>query len=175
MLFHVPNPDNKPEGVGTNDVTVSNNIVYDWGYGFEISRYFVPGGSGHTGWKNVKFLNNQFQSTKSGVMNIQKITKNSQTTWQGNQYNGGDQSKWFNVADVTTSFSTWKANIEPTATIVQKNYEKRTLGYYNQSIGGTNSTDEFILRARKQSKDNWDPRITAEAANAYIKAGFFNK
>jgi hypothetical protein len=50
----------------------------------------------------------------------------------------------------------------------------RTVGsYYDTVVGSPGHTaDDFLAAARKQSKDNWDPALTADAVNNYIRAGF---
>ena len=50
----------------------------------------------------------------------------------------------------------------------------RTVGtYYNSIVGSSGHTSsDFIAAARGQSKDNWNPALTAAAANDYIRAGF---
>ena len=50
----------------------------------------------------------------------------------------------------------------------------RTVGtYYDSIVGSSGHTSfDFIAAARKQSKDNWNPALTAAAVNDYIRAGF---
>ena len=48
----------------------------------------------------------------------------------------------------------------------------RTLGSYYASIGGANDEVALINAVRRQSKDNWDDRLTAKAVINYIRAGF---
>ena len=50
----------------------------------------------------------------------------------------------------------------------------RTVGtYYDSLVGSSGHTSfDFIAAARRQSKDNWDPRLMAAAVNDYIRAGF---
>ena len=50
----------------------------------------------------------------------------------------------------------------------------RTVGTYYDSIVGSSGhkSSDFIAAARGQSKDNWNPALTAAAVNDYIRAGF---
>ena len=50
----------------------------------------------------------------------------------------------------------------------------RTVGTYYDSIVGSSghTSSDFIAAARGQSKDNWNPALTAAAVNDYIRAGF---
>src|SRR5262249_12999427 len=50
----------------------------------------------------------------------------------------------------------------------------RTVGtYYDTLVGSPGHTSQdFIKAARQQSKDNWNPALTANAVNNYIRAGF---
>lgn len=48
----------------------------------------------------------------------------------------------------------------------------RELGDYYLSVGGTNSAPAFITALLGQSKDNWNPDLTATKAVNYIRAGF---
>lgn len=43
---------------------------------------------------------------------------------------------------------------------------------YSTSIGGAGTLLDFLAQARLNSKQSWDPRYTAAAANNYIRAGF---
>jgi hypothetical protein len=48
----------------------------------------------------------------------------------------------------------------------------RTVEIYSESLGGRPTLSDFLAEARKQSKDNWRPQYTANAANGYIRSGF---
>jgi hypothetical protein len=40
------------------------------------------------------------------------------------------------------------------------------------SLGEPATLEAFLAGARAQSKSNWQPRYTAAAVNAYLRAGF---
>ena len=50
----------------------------------------------------------------------------------------------------------------------------RSVGRYRDFIEGTtgSSLEDFLNEARQQSKFYWNPAYSAEAVNAYIRAGF---
>lgn len=48
----------------------------------------------------------------------------------------------------------------------------RTLGDYNESLGGANSFDAFMETVKNRSLQQWDERYTAKEINKYIRAGF---
>lgn len=49
---------------------------------------------------------------------------------------------------------------------------ERTLGSYNQSLGGANSFEAFMDVVLNRAPATWDERYTASAINKYIRAGF---
>ena len=50
-------------------------------------------------------------------------------------------------------------------------FPERSVGSYDAMIGGPGRR-RTSTRARRQSKDNWDPALMAKAVNDYIRAGF---
>ena len=48
----------------------------------------------------------------------------------------------------------------------------RSVETYMASLGETATIDAFVAKGRAQDRYNWDTRFTAEATNAWIKAGF---
>jgi chitodextrinase len=51
--------------------------------------------------------------------------------------------------------------------------DKRTIETYDSVVlGGPGTFDHFIGLARQQSKNNWNPALTATAVNNYIRAGY---
>jgi hypothetical protein len=52
-------------------------------------------------------------------------------------------------------------------------YPSRTIETYDSDVlGGPGTLDHFMSLARAQSKDNWNPSLTANAVNNYVRAGF---
>lgn len=48
----------------------------------------------------------------------------------------------------------------------------RTLGSYNETLGGANSFDDFMNVVLNRPVGTWDSKYTASAINKYIRAGF---
>ncbi len=48
----------------------------------------------------------------------------------------------------------------------------RDIATYMDSLGIGGGYDEFMRRAKQQSRDTFDPRFTAEAVNEYVRDGF---
>jgi hypothetical protein len=49
---------------------------------------------------------------------------------------------------------------------------ERTIETYDLTLGGPGTLDHFMSLARQQSRDHWNPALTAQAVNTYIRAGF---
>lgn len=52
---------------------------------------------------------------------------------------------------------------------------ERSVASYNGTLGGEATFEAFANEVRKQSKTNWRKEYTAQAVNAYIRAGFERK
>ena len=49
---------------------------------------------------------------------------------------------------------------------------ERSLASYNATLGRPADANDFLMRARSLSRDEWRPEYTAPAVNDYIRAGF---
>ena len=56
--MNVVNPE---QGVGINDLTLQNNIVYGWTQGISVNGSLQDGITGRNALNNVQVLNNDFQ------------------------------------------------------------------------------------------------------------------
>jgi hypothetical protein len=88
------------------------------------------------------------------------VRNNIICSWDSPIVNQGTQN--ITTPNVTSSNCSWLTYPDP----------NRTVGSYNHMLGGLNSSTAFLARARTQSKDNWNPVLTANAVNNYIRAGF---
>jgi hypothetical protein len=76
-----------------------------------------------------------------------------------------------NVADFGVSGS--NINVPNKLNVAATNsYPNATIESYDKSIGGPGTAAHFLAQARLQSKDSWDIRYTANAANNYIRNAF---
>ncbi|MDB5297606.1 MAG: conserved repeat domain protein [Phycisphaerales bacterium] len=168
----------KDNGVGINDLTVQNNIVYGWSRGLILASGFSPGGTTRFALNNLKVLNNEFESI-SGNPVVQHGTSYSaaEELWSGNKYNlksGATGTNTFLVKGANVSLSAWQLLAEPTASSAAVAYPDptRSPATYNASIGGSGSIDAYLAQARRQSSKNWRTQYATAAAVAYIQAGF---
>ena len=66
------------------------------------------------------------------------------------------------------------SNVTSSNQINQTGYldPSRSVESYNASLGHSADLNAFLAEARLQSKDNWNPQLTADAVNNYIREGF---
>lgn len=169
-------PSNLPDAVGLNDLTVRGNIVYDWYQALSSDTAYVPGGAGFKALTGLTITGNDFQQTVSPRLLVHGNPYDGQTElWEDNQYwDDSPSSGWFSLGGVEKSFDEWQGGIEPDANRTQRRYRdpNRTVGTYNRSLGGGATLESFIADARKQSRQNWRPQLTAAAVNDYMRQGF---
>jgi hypothetical protein len=144
------NNDNGGTAVGINDLTVSNNVVYNWSQGFWVVGGQAPG-SGPKALNNLTVSNNQLQK----IATAQAIIKGSPYgSYSNNLYSTMVYNKYFTNSGGTKMAVSYA---DPT----------RTPG---KMAGGSN--DGFVAQARGLGKSNWKTNLTASAVVNWIKAGF---
>jgi hypothetical protein len=168
---------NPTQEVGLNSVTVSNNIVYDWGFGLYISSLYVPGSTGANGFTAVTIKNNVFNNNVAGRIILHgPAFSSSNETWSGNSYasTGSSAIHWFQLQGVDTAFSTWQSAHEPTAISGVPAYvdPTRSVSSYMASKGLTTTLAAYISGLRAQSATNWNSVYFASSIGGYIQAGF---
>jgi hypothetical protein len=169
-------PSNLSEAVGLNDLTVTDNIVYDWYQGLSTDTAYVPGASGFKALNGLVIRDNDFQQTISSRLLLHGNPYDStQEDFDDNHYwDDSPSSGWFSVGTATKSFDDWQNSLEPNANRTQRKYRDpdRDVETYNRSLGGAATTDAFLAAARQQSRQNWRPQLTADAVNDYVRDGF---
>jgi chitodextrinase len=168
---------NVSDSVGINDLTIRDNIVYDWYSGLSISTSFHAGGTGNLSINNLRVESNDFQ--KAAVARLVKhgpSVNKSEIIFANNRYANAafSSSSWFDVGSTTTSLSTWTSNVEGTAKNTTVAYADpiRSIGRYNASLGGTASLSAFMAEADDQQSDSYDAAYSAAAVINYIRQGF---
>ena len=164
--------------LGFNNMIVANNLIYKWNNGFYFPPGLLPGGITQNSINGLVVKDNSFQQIPGHLVDHPNPYNSIYEPWSGNDYNGtGDPASWFSMGSsyTTTSWSIWHATVDPTGTATKATYADpdRTMATYNASLGGTASVNAFLAQARLQSKTNWRPDYTTDAAISYIKAGFF--
>ena len=169
-------PDNLSDAVGLNDLTVRNNIVYNWYQGLSTDSAYVPGGAGFKALNGLTVEDNDFQQTISPRLVAHgNPYDDDHETWDDNHYwDESPSSGWFSVGTATRSFDQWQDSLEPDANRTQRKYvdPTRTVATYNRSLGGDASDAAFLQAARQMSRANWDTAYTADGVNDYIRDGF---
>ncbi|MDB5294324.1 MAG: hypothetical protein JWO31_307, partial [Phycisphaerales bacterium] len=142
--------DNASTAVGINDLTLSNNVVYNWSSALWVVAGQAPG-SGQRALNNLKVTNNQFQNIATAGAIVPGATAG---TYSGNLYT----TQVYNKAAKNTGATNVKVSYaDPT----------RTPG---KAVGGTNAT--FVSLARQQGKANWKTNLLAASIVSYVKGGF---
>jgi hypothetical protein len=78
--------------------------------------------------------------------------------------NGNGTVKTNNVVDATGANNLGAPEPFP--------FPARSISSYAGTLGLTNTLTGFLNAARNQSRDSWNPSLTANAVNTYIRAGF---
>ncbi|HWE04799.1 MAG TPA: carboxypeptidase-like regulatory domain-containing protein [Tepidisphaeraceae bacterium] len=168
---------NPQQEVGLNSVVISDNVVYNWGYGLLMSPLFVPGSAGADGLSDVVIRDNDFQDNAAGrIISHGSLYDPRYETWSGNVYSSttSSASNWFQLQGANTSFSAWQAAVEPTAVnaVVPFVDPARSVMTYMAGQGLTPTLAAFISGARDESAALWDPLYLASTIAAYIQDGF---
>jgi len=164
-------------GASCQYAVIRDNFAYDWkdaGSTNAISALVYL--NQVTG--PVLFLNNTFdQPVENWILSAETAgpTALNECTFTGNRYNAARSSCFYNVGAANDTIAEWIANIDTTGTSGAPAYPdiSRTVGKYYVSIGGTDSTEAFVVAAATRDLGEWDERYTAAAANAWIRAGFY--
>ncbi len=161
-------------GTGNFNIRFAGNIVYDWRgpwtfYGDPVKL------------NNMVVSNNIIQEPTAGTTLLVQHTSGTvpgQFAFDSNQYLREGASTWFRVANNWCGLAAYRPFVGDTTSLsrrVQFVDPNRSVATYNASIGGLPTFDDFIAQARRQSRWNWRPEYTAQAVNAYIRAGFASR
>jgi hypothetical protein len=162
-----------PVGIGLTNVTIRNNIVYDWNGSVQFNNP-SPGT-----YSNNIFENNKIQQTVavSSVPVARLYAANpAQILFRNNRYQSPlTASSWFVIGSTSMNFASWVAATQETgATTGATSYPapNRTTSTYAASQGLPATFDAFRAEVRKMSRFNWRPEWTAAEINKYVRSGF---
>jgi hypothetical protein len=175
IIAHKPDKRNGQEGLalfpegrgqGKPAPTVGrydHNIVYDWAGPafFVVSTPAALTASG-----------NFFEQKDNPVIFLNELT--GKIVFQNNHYTS-QLAKPFRIGDKFMDLSGWIARTgeKPNTAPIQFVDPNRDIASYAKSIGLQDASLEgFLAAARQQQRGHWDPRLTADAVNNYIRAGF---
>lgn len=176
--------------LGSNSLTLAENIVYDWqgapvanqprrGLAFRLDSP-LPGAA--------VLRDNWFIQPDGGAMvATAPANGNPGGNWRGNRYftiNPSSQG-WFFTQSPQSIIdpATWAQRTNQAALSSNDRDQmlanapsfpdpSRNIASYAASIGLEPSLEAFLAEARKQSRNNWRPELTAAAVNRYIREGF---
>jgi hypothetical protein len=169
---------NGDAAVGLNDVTVKDNIVYNWTRGLWINPAMINGGTGKNGVNGINISNNDFQQIQSSNIVYTGIGMNPlYETVSGNRYNsqnlGGAP---FYMAGQAYSLPGWSDSVESDAQDVQADYTDptRNIDTLDAQLGGNGTKADWLQQSRANSRDNWKFSFTGPWATTYMRGGFFD-
>ncbi len=167
---------NPADAAGLNDVTFSDNVIYNWGYGIESAAGLVPASTGPKSLNNVSFINNQIQQVTSGDIVIQGGVLNTGTEhWSGNLYNTISTTPTpFSINHVSYSSSYWLARIDPKGKLERAKFPNAgaTMASYDHALGLGASDTAIIAAAATQSQQSWNASFATSGILSYFHSAF---
>jgi hypothetical protein len=160
-------------GVGIHDLVLENNVISDWG-----GNVVVEGDADELSGITLRGNEIQDRTHPHALVEHRASGTVAALTCSGNRFYSprpADDGSWFVIARNGVSVAKWQQlSGDATSVFLPPAYPdpERGVASYSESLGGAGTTDDFIANARRQSKASWQPAFTAEAANAYIRAGF---
>ncbi|HEX8910943.1 MAG TPA: hypothetical protein VF796_01190 [Humisphaera sp.] len=158
---------------GLRDLRVEGNIVRRWAKGVTMQGGMSPGGGGTNGYSNLVVRRNEFSNLEVGpAIDHPAAYDGAYERWTGNRFDDeadGGSAK-VRVAGRSLSVSAWADDYAAGDRDGTPAYADatRSLKTYARSAGGSAAGD-FFTWARAG-----DPRGSAAAAIAYVRAGFEN-
>lgn len=164
--------DNSYLNVAKN-ISITNNIVTNWEAGTESGglKFSLTDDV----FENITISSNDLQMSPTTYRLIQNLNPEiSEITASNNRYYSTKTSRLF---DPGPYFTDWVSAIGETgATFSQVSYSdaSRTVKTYNQTIGGTTSTEEYMTNAIASylTRAAWSDNYQAPTVNNYIRGGF---
>jgi hypothetical protein len=154
----------EPPGPSRGEFT--HNIVYDWaGSAFTTDSPST----------DLRLRDNYFQQNGQPLIHLKEWRE--RYVIRDNRYQLGD-SVPFMIGLQQMDLAAWFAKTGDTSQAAELQFvdPSRDIASYAKSIGLADASLEgFLAAAREQRRGHWDPRLTAAAANDYIRAGFAAK
>ncbi len=151
---------NSYQSVGINNLTIRNNVVYNYNRAVQVDSGFTPGGSSLTSINNVNIYSNEFKNIGTPVISHDDRIS-SQEHWGSNYFDSVGAPRVGGVLQAA----------EPRTTLSFASPD-RTIESYSAAIGASASVSSFLYWARLQAHQNWNPNLDASAAVAYFQKGF---
>jgi hypothetical protein len=156
-------------GVGIHNLTVQNNIIYDWrgNLRFDSAANYLA----------VRIKGNFIQAPNDPTL-LATFTGgiSSEITFEDNVWaSSNPEASWFSVANKNQSFSQFTAasgETGGTSKVVTYASPELKISDYNKSIGGAADFYAFLAEARKQARGHYLYEYTTAAPMAFIRDGF---
>lgn len=166
-------------GIGVQNFEIDGNTIYNWRGQVQVVEPTQSYGSRPIPeMKNIAFTNNLFQEPghTSDLRLLETFDPSSSVnSFDGNSYFSNlAAQQWFRIESTSRTYTQWLTETgEPGASARKLDFidPTRTVTTYAAALG-YESYDEFMEAAKQQSRQNWNPQLTADAINDYIRAGF---
>ena len=159
----------------SRNLTIDSNVIYDFqnlDYGVHLESQWG------TDSENVVFSNNKIQiPLNAGYTINSEFDPTGKWTFSNNKYysDSADGAR-FMLSGASKTDAQWAdATGDTSFPLEQVTFPDptRSVETYLTSIGESTATiDRFIELARAQDRFNWNPQITAEPVNSFIRVGF---
>ncbi len=155
----------------TRDVAIHNNVIYGLNTPSKVLE--LTDGSVKT---HITLARNTFdnRNAKGKLLTLTGSLQNY--AFADNRYYATlDAASWFDLGGKKTGFSEWPtASGETGARSGQVAFPDPNRDAFKcmASLQRDTSRSAFIQAMRNQSRDHWDPALTAARVNAWIRAGF---
>lgn len=157
-------------GVGLRHVLAVDNVIHDWRGPLRIGGTREQLGP-------LSLERNRITSSYASpaLVLVADAGALANVRWSENSYAGaaaGDA--WFTLGEARLEAQAWSVASGDVVGVPPAAPEggRPTLESYMASLGEPATLEAFLAGARAQSKSNWQPRYTAAAVNAYLRAGF---
>lgn len=156
-------------GIGLNDLTIENNVIYDWRGNISIA-------SG-ADFMNVLIKGNQVQSPDDMTLLVSASGGfPTEIRWENNTwFTANPVNKWFSGSGKTHDYAGFAAAAPETGGAAKElTYAApdRTIAKFHESIGKTADFYVFMAEARKQQRKRYLYEYTSAAPIAFLTSGF---
>ena len=155
---------NFSQAVGITNLTLSNNVIYDWTAGIDIGAGQTPGVAGPTALTNITFNSNQFENLSNTPLYNHAASYTSQEHFSGNTYYNTPQSS-------NAGKSTPPVGQVLTKPIAFAN-PSVSIASYDATIGGNGTQAAFLAAAAQQNETAWKSIYDASAHRDLLRQGF---
>ena len=158
-------------GKSGSDISVIRNIFYEL-----KGRSILINASDN--WNNITISNNTIIDQALGSCLIDHNGSFKNVHYRNNRYFSSSKENWFCVEGRQQTLAEWKASSGETGNLLWSGTfpdPDRTVSTYAATLGFKNTLETFISNAKRQNRMRWNNKLSTEAVNNYIRAGFSQK